>query len=375
MQLWKKNFLITYLMFLLVIYGSLFFLESYIFGNEAAQWTRRAVTGEKALLYMVSGLENESGHQALSSIDRIARRYEEEGILLTISLNGNTMVSYVPEGIEAADGAQMTVYKGEQYLVLSEEQVKDERVVRVVYMESLAPLYHGQRGRMLILYLAGAGVSLLVGGMLYYTMKRINRPVSRIAHEMRTPLTGIRGYAEYIQMAHITEEDRFYAAGEIVESAANLEDVIEKLLIMGNIREGSIHYKTISIRELLEGIRKQMETEYPDTPVTIICHLDVLKGDRTLVQCILTNLISNACKAGNHVEIRAEEGRIRIWNDGNPMDEKTLRAVNKRQKRAKAQAGKHGYGILLSKEIAKEHNWRLKFESSEESGTVAEILL
>ena len=75
----------------------------------------------------------------------------------------------------------------------------------------------------------------MAGLLLYATMLRINRPVSQAAHELRTPLTGIRGYAEYIMMANITEEERFYAAGQIVESAKNLEDVVEKLLILSLI--------------------------------------------------------------------------------------------------------------------------------------------
>ena len=42
MQVWKKNFLITYGMFLIVIYGGFLLLDNYISRNEFIQWVERS---------------------------------------------------------------------------------------------------------------------------------------------------------------------------------------------------------------------------------------------------------------------------------------------------------------------------------------------
>ena len=52
MQIWKKNFLITYGMFLIVIYGGLLLLDNYISRNEFIQWVEHAYNDEKSLFYL-----------------------------------------------------------------------------------------------------------------------------------------------------------------------------------------------------------------------------------------------------------------------------------------------------------------------------------
>ena len=156
-------------------------------------------------------------------------------------------------------------------------------------------------------------------------MRRINRPVNQIAHELRTPLTGIRGYAEYLMMGKLTEEERFFAARQIVDSAKHLENITEKLLIMGNVREGAIQIERIDVRKML----LELEEKYPN--VEADCRLEFLNGDRTLVFCLLDNLTANAARAGSLVRITADEEGVRIWNDGEPMDEELLRDISKGQ--------------------------------------------
>ena len=196
-------------------------------------------------------------------------------------------------------------------------------------------------------------------------MRRINRPVNQIAHELRTPLTGIRGYAEYIMMGNLTEEDRFYAAKQIVESAENLGDIMEKLLIMGNVREGAIHTKRIRLRKLLDKLKEH----YPQAEID--CRIDSVEGDETLLACLLENLTANAAHAGHQVKITVDAEGIRVWNDGAVMDAKTIKALNRGQEPTDVRVGGHGYGIQVCREIARVHGWKLGYRSSEEEGTTA----
>lgn len=365
MQIWKKNFLSIYALFLVVIYGGLLFLDGYISQNEMKQWMRHAGNNEESIFYLAAGLKGEELSRMTMNLQSVARKYLEHGIQVRVQVDEYIPADYLQEEFAEGKAVEIKKWKGERYIIIREEQDTGDGMVGVVYAENLKELSQVQRKRLLLFCMTGLIFSGVIGILLYYTMRRINRPVNQIAHELRTPLTGIRGYAEYIMMGKLTEEDLFFAASQIVESAKDLEDVTEKLLIMGNVREGAIRMKRINLRNLL----RKIEEKYPD--VRIDCRMDYLNGDETLVICLLENLIGNAFNAGQQVKVTVDETGIYVWNDGKVLDKKLLRMINRGQDLAGARAGRHGYGIQICREIAQTHGWKLSYLSSEEEGTTA----
>lgn len=363
MQLWKKNFLVIYGIFLVMICGGLLILDGYISRNETDLWIENARNDEKSIYYLAAGLKGEDmGRMAMYLADA-ADRYEEAGIYIQVSINGNIVIDYFPRDLKAERLVQIKKSGKERFLVIQESGTDGSNMIEVNYAKWMGELSSSQTRRLWIF----CGIGLLFAGMmgvfLYYTMRYINRPVNQIAHELRTPLTGIRGYAEYLMMGKITREDSFFAARQIVDSAKRLEDIMEKLLIMGNVRDGAIHIGRIDMKQMISGL----EEKYPKMEVD--CRLEFLNGDETLVSCLIDNLISNAARAGERVKLTLDEGGIHVWNDGEPIDEKLLKEINKGQDISAKRMGKHGYGIQVCREIAREHGWKLKFLSSREEGT------
>ena len=72
------------------------------------------------------------------------------------------------------------------------------------------------------------------------------RMLDNLAHEMRTPLTAIHGYAEYICSAKIPDEERVDAAKYIMSESMRLKDISEVLLDSAFIRENGINPKDIT---------------------------------------------------------------------------------------------------------------------------------
>lgn len=366
MQLWKKNFLVTYLLFLIVIYGGLMLLDVYISKNELVQWSERAVGNEKSIFYLTAGLKDEEFSRQAMNLEKTAKQYQEIGIYLKVTMNGQIMADSLPFDIAWEGKTKIIKQQGEKYLVLSNVSILEGTdVLEIIYAENLKPLSEIQMRRMRSFCITGAAFSLMIGFLLYHTMKRINRPVNQIAHELRTPLTGIRGYAEYMMIGNLTKEEQFFASEQIAESAKNLEEIVEKLLIMGNLKEGTIHKRQISMEPILNHIREQ----YPD--IEIDWNLEMLYGDETLTACLLENLASNAIHAGNRVKIQADSKCISIWNDGKTIDPKTLKAMNKNQSLSGYKIDRHGYGIRLCHEIAAVHGWKLLYRSNDREGTAA----
>lgn len=365
MQLWKKNFLVMYSLFLIVIYSGLLFLDHYISQNELSQWVDHAVDNEKGVLYLTSGIADAQESRTASNLNYAAKNCHDMGILLKITVNGQVMADYLPDSLENPETGIVETGNG-KYVIIADTQVIDADVIEIAYAESLEQLEKIRQRRTVGFCGAGALFSVVVGSLLYYMMKRVNRPVDHIAHELRTPLTGIQGYAQYMMMGNLTDEEKFYAAKEIADSAKNLEDVVEKLLIIGNVREGSIHVGRIPVRKLLPAIQKS----YPK--IQIQCEIESVDGDETLVRCLLENLVANAVNAAElerQVKVRIDAGGFSIWNNGKMIDERELKAINKGQGSLTGRVEKHGYGIQICQEIATVHGWKLMYESTEEGGT------
>lgn len=368
MQVWKKNFLITYGMFLLVIYGGLLILDHYISRNELTQWVEYAQNDEKSLFYLAAGLKEGELSRMSMNLNAAVDNYRKSGTLVQVRVNTYAAVDDFPEELAGERAVEIKKYKGEHYLIIREEEDENEDRIEVSYAKNLGELLGLQEHRLFIFCMVGLTFSAGLGLLLYMTMRRVNRPVNQIAHELRTPLTGIRGYAEYLMMGKLTEEDRFFAAKQIVDSAKNLESITEKLLIMGNVREGSLQIRRMDIKRLLDELKEQ----YPD--IVTDSRISHLNGDETLVKCLLKNLTANALSAGPHVKVTVEENGICVWNDGEILDEKLLKAVNKGQDLsglARSKVGKHGYGIQVCREIALAHGWKLRYLSDKEKGTTA----
>lgn len=369
MQLWKKNFLVTFLMFLFIIYGSLLILHSLLYQNELEQWISRAVTGEKGAACLLDEIHTSQELQPEINLASAFRSYLMTDIRLRAEQDGTTIAGFLPIDPPNEDSVQIINYQGAPYLLIQDKIKNGESSIKLTYMESMVALQQNQQRRTFLIIIAGASLSAVIGIMLYLTMRRINRPVSRIAHELRTPLTGIQGYAQYLMLGNLSEEDRFFAAQQIDESAREMNDIVEKLLIMGGVREGKVLMQKIDLPHMLAEIHQL----YPH--MELECNCDLLQGDKTLIRCLLENLIQNAAAGGNCVKVCADSRHITVWNDGPAVSGKKLKLMNRSQGTPSVYTDRHGFGISLCHDIAALHSWKLSYSSSEEEGTTAEILL
>lgn len=369
MQLWKKNFLITFMMFLFIIYGSLLILHGLLYRNELEQWMGRAVSQEKGIAFFLLEIQTEGEESSNLNLYSAFRGYLHSGVKLRVEQDGRTKVDLLTIDPPNEENVQIIELQKIPYVLIQDRMENAGAVTKLAYMESMAPLQQNQQRRALLMAGLGVLLSTVVGGMLYFTMKRINRPVSRIAHELRTPLTGIQGYAQYLMLGNLSGEDRFFAAQQIEESAREMNDIVEKLLIMGGVREGKVLMQRIDLPHMLRDI----QSLYPY--IEINCTRDALQGDRTLVRCLLENLIQNAAAGGSKVRVSADDYRITVWNDGQAVSGKKLKWMNRSQGTPALYTDRHGFGISLCHDIAGVHGWKLFYRSSQEEGTTAEILL
>lgn len=364
MQLWKKNFLVSFFMFLMIVNLSLLLLLNTGFKKDLENRISNSLRNVQQLEYTLKWLADTENMP--EQLRYIGHSYYNSDIYIDLGTNEKTFVSYLPEGVEFSGNTDIVTYRNEKYTVICKET---DTNISIVYMEKIQDLYQSQNRKRLIFFMTGLLSAAAVGGLLYLTMKKIYMPVNNIAHELRNSLTVLQGYGQYIQLGNITEEDRFFAAEQIMKETRCLKETSDRLLVMGNLRDGTIKYTKIDMPRLLS----ELNDLYPI--IIVENHTDTIEGDPSLIRCLLKNLISNAVNAGEHVTVTASSNCIVIWNDGKYIDHDKLKYLTRNHEYPRASAERNGYGIGLCYEIVKLHGWRLRYESSAVKGTTVTIKL
>ena len=213
---------------------------------------------------------------------------------------------------------------------------------------------------------------------LRITAKQKQQMLDDLAHEMRTPLTVISGYAEYIRNAKITEEDRTDATGR----SERLCEISRILLDSAFIRENEITPVNVSVSELIVNTKERFENRaaekntYINTDITE----SIVQGDKILLELLLSNLCENALKACDYngvITIGSEKNDnsviIYVSDNGIGMSEEQLKHITepfyRTDKARSRREGGTGLGLALCKSIADAHAIKLSFYSKEDVGT------
>ena len=209
--------------------------------------------------------------------------------------------------------------------------------------------------------------------------------VGAFAHELKTPLTSIIGYADMLRSRKLDEEKSFLSANYIYTEGKRLEAMSIRLLDIMVTRHGQAQFQEIQAESLFSYLRDMFRN---NDSMEFVYTYDqaVLQAESNLIITVLINLLDNACKAsepGSIIEVngRKEESGYRFTvkdhGIGIPEDElqkitKAFYMVDKSRSRSRNGAG---LGLALCTEILALHNSKLEIESTFGEGTSISFLL
>lgn len=368
MKLWQKTYLLAVLTCAVILFACMFIVSAPAVSMTVENGMRSAKTEERAIAaaleQTVSGV-GPSRRNAVAS--EFLKNYEGSGILFRFCRGEEELYSSLPFGLIKAEGTAGFVRRGKELYVFICDALPSG--YGLTYLKSAAPIDGILRRQLVTATLTGTLVALFMAVILYVLLYRVNLPVSRLAHEMRTPLTVMRGYAETIRDTRLTDEQRHTAASYIADESRRLSEISSRLLTMHNKDDAGDDFGPVDLVELFGHLQKT----YPE--VVYEASWETLIGDRAMLSSLLSNLIENAVRAsdpGSPVELRSEWNRITVTDHGKGLTDAELRYLNDppRIRRIHSQGG---IGIPLCHQIAKTHGAKLTFSRTEDGGTEAKI--
>jgi len=384
MRMWEKNFLITVALFSVLFFASVFVVITTSF-SSALNSEREATLREEALLARtlqegiadIEARESSSPQAVPALVASYAPAYARKDIYIEVAQFGEVLFGNLPVGADAAGGGEARACAaleagGAHYLRISDALSGTAASYPFTYLKDISTLYASQRRQAALLVSLAVAVSAAFAALLYLTLRRLYKPIDNLAHELRSPLTSIRGYAEYLQAAAATEEERWSAAEYIVGESKRLSEVCDKLLVLANVREGEIAQEKVDIEALFEHVRMA----YPVLKYEVGQRF--VRGDAALLQSLVTNLVSNAVKAspeGAPVRLAFCDNVLTVCDSGCGMSaEAAARLSRPNYKPLPTRGSGNGLGIPLCHQIARAHRAQLSFSSAPGEGTTVRVI-
>ena len=207
--------------------------------------------------------------------------------------------------------------------------------------------------------------------------------IDSLAHEMRTPLTAVMGYARYLQSVDAEEEEQQKALGYIAGEAKRLKNLDETLMSLTRMTHDGADLNPVDIPRLLEEAAGRARPLYEDKGVSLTVQAEdgVWQGDESLLLLIAGNLLQNALTAsipGGTVMLSGEPDRLSVTDAGIGMTQEQLqRACDPFYKADKARtrkAGGAGLGLTLVKQASLLLGAHFQLSSRPGEGTTASLI-
>ena len=165
---------------------------------------------------------------------------------------------------------------------------------------------------------------------LYDAIQRANLAksefVSFVAHELKNPMTSIKGYTELLAAGSVGQINEMQTnfLNTIRSNVERMSTLVSDLNDNAKIEAGRLRldFKPVEVQEVVEGVirstRRQVEDKRQSVELQIPAHLPEVWADRIRVEQVLTNLVSNAHKytpEGGKIIVGAE-ATTNQWDPG-----------------------------------------------------------
>lgn len=223
---------------------------------------------------------------------------------------------------------------------------------------------------------------------LHFSMEKQEQFMGSFAHELKTPMTSIIGYADLLRSQNMSEDETNEAANYIFSEGKRLESLSLKLLDLLVVKnQETILTPTdpaLAVRNVINVMKPELAKEH--ITLKSSCRKGCCMMDIDLFQSLIINIIDNARKAIDDNSLIHVAGTVRddnyviiIKDNGRGMPPEEITRISEAfyridKSRSRAQGGA-GLGLAICSKIAEIHQAKIKYKSAVGRGTVVTITL
>lgn len=407
-----KNFLKpdnSFVYFILVIYLSVLFLINSIINKFG-----KSVTRLRDLAINANVIPSENNFSD-NELDEIGKKLTENYLLLEksrneISVEREKLLQHIHNSKEGicffTSQKEVEFHNGHfiqyLYLITDSEEGNPNVIFTDKAFEKLHIFFKGATSNFLdykisrqgkifhlrLMVFENKGFEIILNDITLQEKTRILKQemTGNIAHELRTPVTGIRGYLETILTQKLELDKQLYFTEKAFLQTKVLSELIQDMSLIAKIEEAGYTFTmhTIFLKSFLEQIKEDYTLQFAEKQVQFAINIPEdckVKGNQNLLHSVFRNLIDNALRyAGNNINITiylynqdADFCYFSFYDTGKGIeDEKHLSRIFERFYRVNEgrtrDLGGSGLGLSIVKNAIQIHGGTIYAKNRKEGG-------
>ncbi len=214
--------------------------------------------------------------------------------------------------------------------------------------------------------------------------------IANASHELRTPITILRGYAETLQdLPHVSQQQLKEISGKLVSTSHRLEKLVKSLLTLTDVEQlPSERFQSVDLVPLVEECSRFLLSVCPDAQLKL--HSEVssvpVVADPDLLDMALINLLENAVKYSEGpakidvcIEQTEREVRVQVKDAGIGISSEEMGHIFERfyrvDKGRSRKLGGIGLGLSIVQTIMEKHGGKVDVQSELGRGSVFTLVV
>ena len=206
---------------------------------------------------------------------------------------------------------------------------------------------------------------------------------SALAHDIRTPLTILKGYTEillkYIPNERLTKEEIIEKLEIMNNNISRLEDFLQDMNTIQKIEQLEPKYQEINIESLVNELKENTKSLCMPKNINVFFYNEVKSKivilDSSMIHEVYNNIINNAIRyTKNKITINITEIDkkiiFKIQDNGEGFNKKALKEATHLYYKDTKEKSHFGLGLYISKLLCEKHNGEIKIFNNKEGATV-----
>ena len=212
--------------------------------------------------------------------------------------------------------------------------------------------------------------------------------ISTVSHELRAPLTSVRGYTSLLlnRWDRLGDDQKRSMLEQVNHDAGRVTRLVTELLDISRLESGRLHLRRqlVDVPAVAGAVVEKVRMTEPELDVEVVFPHDFpgVYADPDKVEQVLTNLVENAAKYGDPKGMRImgmngdDQVAVAVADRGEGIPESDLRRVfTKFFRRAETRPTGSGLGLWISRGLVEAHGGSLDVESEVGRGSTFRFTL